>query len=129
MKDMLNMLLLGLVNIIETAWSIAHSFTGQGQPYFVKIAQKHNCRNLCELKNLENWSMVEWSPSRGSIVEKVAGFDIPVNDMMRVNVAEGNEQASYVALHLARCHQVKVILSGGDIALNQTQQYGLRSSR
>ena len=51
-----------------------------------------------------------YSLSRVSVIEEVAGFDVSVDDMVRVDVAQGSEQRSHVALHLRRSHHVEVVL-------------------
>ena len=70
-------------------------------------------RQNATTKYIHNYNTLSKSPARLSIVEEVAGFDISVNDVVRVNVAEGREQSPHVALDLGRCHQVQEILPWG----------------
>ena len=49
-------------------------------------------------------------PASVPVVEEVAGFDISVNDVVRVDMAQSCEQRSHVALHFSRSHQMEVVL-------------------
>jgi hypothetical protein len=70
-------------------------------------------------------------PARLSIVEEVAGFDISVNDVVRVNVAEGREQPPHVALDLGRCHQVQEIgeLGVGEVGHDEDDVVSVSQAR
>ena len=82
-------------------------------------------RQNATTKYVHNYNTLSKSPARLSIVEEVAGFDISVNDVVRVNVAKGREQSPHVALDLGRCHQVQEILPG-DTAIEKERREGER---
>ena len=45
-----------------------------------------------------------------SVIEEVAGFDVPVNDVVGVDISQGQEQSPHILSHLLYANVGKIVL-------------------